>query len=51
MKPAAQVKPGQKRKAAGIHCSAVAEVKPLNSLPSPGVEPPSKRSEVKHWIY
>ncbi|KAM9444167.1 zinc finger CCCH domain-containing protein 11A isoform 2-T4 [Clarias gariepinus] len=46
MKPAAQVKPGQKRKAAGIHCSAVAEVKPLNSLPSPGVEPPSKRSEL-----
>ncbi|KAF5891508.1 zinc finger CCCH domain-containing protein 11A isoform X1, partial [Clarias magur] len=46
MKPAAQVKPGQKRKAAGIHCSAVAEVKPLNSLPSSGVEPPSKRSEL-----
>ncbi|XP_060713491.1 zinc finger CCCH domain-containing protein 11A isoform X1 [Tachysurus vachellii] len=45
MKPAAQVKPGQKRKAAGIHCSAVAEVKPLNAVPTPDDEPPCKQTQ------
>lgn len=48
MKPATQVKPGQKRKTAGIHCSAVAAVKPLNSVLAPDVEPPFKRTQVKH---
>uniref|UniRef100_A0AAR2LMQ0 C3H1-type domain-containing protein n=1 Tax=Pygocentrus nattereri TaxID=42514 RepID=A0AAR2LMQ0_PYGNA len=48
MKPAAQVKLGQKRKAAGSHCSAVAAVKPLNAVPAPEIEPPCKRIEVKH---
>ncbi|XP_026791138.3 zinc finger CCCH domain-containing protein 11A isoform X1 [Pangasianodon hypophthalmus] len=46
MKPAAQVKPGPKRKAAGIHCSAVAAVKPLNAAPAPDVEPPCKRTQL-----
>ncbi|KAL6464553.1 hypothetical protein MHYP_G00268700 [Metynnis hypsauchen] len=45
MKPAAQVKLGQKRKAAGSHCSAVAAVKPLNAVPAPEIEPPNKRIE------
>lgn len=48
MKPATQVKPGQKRKAAGIHCSAVAAVKPLNAVPTPDDEPPCKQTQVKH---
>ncbi|XP_060766863.1 zinc finger CCCH domain-containing protein 11A isoform X5 [Neoarius graeffei] len=46
MKPAAQVKPGQKRKAAGIHCSAVAAVKPLNAVPASDVEPPCKQTQL-----
>lgn len=46
MKPAAQVKPGQKRKSAGTLCSAVAAVKPLNAAPAPDVEPPCKRTQV-----
>ncbi|MCJ8744366.1 hypothetical protein PDJAM_G00117750 [Pangasius djambal] len=46
MKPAAQVKPGPKRKAASIHCSAVAAVKPLNAARAPDVEPPCKRTQL-----
>lgn len=49
IKPAAQVKPGQKRKSAGTHCSAVAAVKPLNAVPAPDAEPPCKRTQVKLW--
>ncbi|XP_072522019.1 zinc finger CCCH domain-containing protein 11A isoform X2 [Salminus brasiliensis] len=46
MKPATQVKLGQKRKTAGSHCSAVAAVKPLNAVPAPEMEPPCKREEL-----
>lgn len=49
MKPAAQLNPGKKRTAADINCSAVAAVKPLNAVPAPDVEPPCKRTQVKHW--
>ncbi|XP_036415177.1 zinc finger CCCH domain-containing protein 11A [Colossoma macropomum] len=45
MKPAAQVKLGQKRKTAGSHCSAVAAVKPLNAIPAPEIQPPCKHIE------
>ncbi|KAG7319110.1 hypothetical protein KOW79_017584 [Hemibagrus wyckioides] len=45
MKPAAQVIPGQKRKAAAIHCSAVAAVKPLNAVPTTD-EQPCKQSQL-----
>ncbi|KAK3536858.1 hypothetical protein QTP86_027021 [Hemibagrus guttatus] len=45
MKPATQVIPGQKRKAAVIHCSAVAAVKPLNAVPTTD-EQPCKRSQL-----
>lgn len=46
MKPATQVKLGQKRKAAGSHGSAVAAVKPLNAVLSSDNEPPCKRKEL-----
>ncbi|XP_026884211.2 zinc finger CCCH domain-containing protein 11A isoform X2 [Electrophorus electricus] len=46
MKPAAQVNPGQKRKAAGTHGSAVAAVKPLNAVPASETQHPYKRIEL-----
>ncbi|KAI4894967.1 hypothetical protein NFI96_028728 [Prochilodus magdalenae] len=50
MKPAAQVKLGQRRKAAGTHCSAVAAVKPLNAVPTAEGEPPCKRIELSATV-
>lgn len=50
VKPAAQVKPGHKRKASGSNRSAVAAVKPLNTAPEAQEvdlqEPPQKASKM-----
>ncbi|XP_076860346.1 zinc finger CCCH domain-containing protein 11A isoform X2 [Brachyhypopomus gauderio] len=46
LKPAAQVNPGQKRKATGSHGSAVAAVKPLNAVPVSETQHPCKRIEM-----
>ncbi|XP_046731172.1 zinc finger CCCH domain-containing protein 11A isoform X1 [Silurus meridionalis] len=46
MRPTPPVKPGQKRKTAGIHGSAVAAVKPLNAVPDPAAEKKFKQTQL-----